>query len=86
MKVSQLEERFYHVRRWTLINYDLLKQRIIDSDEYQTMLEDDNLDRITINLIKLIQREYNNQAPIFKVKDKQKNNDILTKDTKKMIE
>ena len=86
MKVSQLEERFCYTRKWKQINYERMEKNIIDSDIYRTMLEDDDLERITINLIKLIQNQYNLEAPVIKVKIKDKNNDILSKETKELIE
>ena len=50
------------------------------------MLEDGDLDRLTSNLIKLIQNQYNSEAPVIKVKMKDKNNDILSQETKDLIE
>ena len=86
MKVNQVEQRYYLSRKWDDIDYNVLEKKIIDSDTYKTMLTDENVERITNNLIKLIQRFYDEQAPIIKVKIREKNNDVLTKATKIMIQ
>ena len=86
IKVNQVEQRYYLSRKWDDIDYNVLEKKIIDSDTYKTMLTDENVERITNNLIKLIQRFYDEQAPIIKVKIREKNNDVLTKATKIMIQ
>ena len=40
----------------------------LNSDKYLYMLNDDNVDRITINLINEIQKYFNEVAPIRKIK------------------
>ena len=86
MKVSQVEKKFFFMRKWDNIDYTILEKNIIDSDEYKTMLSDDDIERVTNNLVKLIQKVFDEQAPLIKMKIKEKNNDVLTRATKIMID
>ena len=86
MNVTQVEERFVLSRKWQNINYELMQENMLRSEEYSLMLTDDNLNRVTSNLIKMIQYEYDKQAPVIKIKIKDKNNEVLSNETKNMIQ
>ena len=68
MKYIKDEETYILTRQWNRIDYDLLNNKIINSDKYFYMLTDSDPDRVTINLINEIQKHFNNVAPIIKVK------------------
>ena len=63
MNVIQVEDKFYLSRKWKDIDYEIMQQNMLNTEEYFLMLEDYDLNRITTNLIKLIQRECEKQAP-----------------------
>ena len=57
--------------------------------EYVNMLQEQNIQKLTTNLIKLIQSHFNSQAPRIKVKSNVKNNNKcnakLSNETKELI-
>ena len=85
MKVIEQEPKFFLTRDHNKINYDLINYNIMNSDKYCYMLSDDNVDRISVNLINMIQNEFNLQAPVLKVKALSDDKLVLNKDTKEFI-
>ena len=84
MKVSSSEENIVISRNLNNVNYDKINDNIVNSDIYIQLLEDDDPGRISSNLIKMIQNEYDNVAPMFKVKVNDKT-DKLSEYTKDVI-
>ena len=84
MKVSSVEEKYILTRNLKSINYEQINDNIINSDIYIQLLEDNDPTRVTSNLIKLIQEEYDQVAPMLKVKINDKKVK-LTDNTKNLI-
>ena len=79
------EEKYYLTREWKKIDYDLLNNNIMNSDKYIHLLTDNDVDRVTINLVNEIQTHYNNMAPIIKVKHKNDDKVKLSIDTLSLL-
>ena len=58
---------------------------MINSDKYINMLTDDNVNRISANLINEIQKHFNIDAPIIKVKIENDERLKFSKDTKNIL-
>ena len=54
MKFFEQESKFFLTTDYNSINYDIINSNIINSDKYPYMIIDDNVNRITDNIINII--------------------------------
>ena len=80
MKVNLCEERYHFTRKYNSLDFLKLNYDIVSDPDYINMLQDNNINRLTENLIRVIQCHLDFQAPILKVKSTQsKHTNILRK-------
>ena len=84
MKIDDIEEKYYITRKWKDINFEIIDQNIIMSNNYMDMLTSDDINKVTNCLINTIQQEIDIQAPLIKSKVI-KPKDKLSKETKLLI-
>ena len=84
MKIDTIEEKFFLTRKWKDVDYDIINNNIINTENYINMLESKDINCVTNELINVIQSELNSIAPVQKIKVIQKSDKISTA-TKKLI-
>ena len=85
MKVNLCEERYHITRRFYSIDFDKLNNDIMCDLDYINMLQDDNIERITENLTRVIRCHLDKQAPLIKIKSNESNVAELSNETKDLI-
>ena len=85
MKMIEIEPHYFLTREWKKLNYKEIKENLLNSDKYIYMVTDDNLTRVTCNLINEIQNQFDKQAPIIKVKINNDDKFKLSKENKDLI-
>ena len=68
MKVIECEERFAFTRKFNSIYTNKLNRDILVSKEYVDMLSESDINILTSNLINVILKCYDSQAPRFRIK------------------
>ena len=72
MKINKIEEKLIETRNYKIINYDKINENIINNELYERLLQEDDTDYISENLIRIINDEMEKQAPMKKIKNQRK--------------
>ena len=85
MKMSQTEEKLIQTRNYKIIDYDLINLNIINNEKYIRLLQEEDIDYITENLVSILNSELESQSKLRKIKIEEKNEKTFSEETIHLI-